>query len=136
MYGFMSYIGVPSMRSAPATRRTVPSPSRFSMPSSFTQLSPSAFGRKGERVANTPSRVFPPRRGGRTVGDQSSRTFSENCHISHRWLKSSIPRSASSLRYSGSKTIRLSSSLTIPACRGMPNFVGKSLRIRAMVFSV
>ena len=55
----MSYIGVPSMRSAPATRRTVPSPSRFSMPSSFTQLSPSAFGRNGERVANTPSLVFP-----------------------------------------------------------------------------
>ena len=43
-----------------------------------------AFGRKGERVANTPMRVFPPRRGGRTVGDQSSRTLRENCQISHR----------------------------------------------------
>ena len=29
-----------------------------------------ALGRKGERVANTPIRLFPPSRGGRTVGDQ------------------------------------------------------------------
>ena len=28
------------------------------------------LGRNGERVANTPRRVLPPRRGGRTVGDQ------------------------------------------------------------------
>ena len=28
------------------------------------------LGRKGERVANTPMRWFPPSRGGRTVGDQ------------------------------------------------------------------
>ena len=32
------------------------------------------FGRKGERVANTPMRTLPPSRGGRTVGDQVSRT--------------------------------------------------------------
>ena len=32
------------------------------------------LGRKGERVANTPMRTLPPSRGGRTVGDQVSRT--------------------------------------------------------------
>ena len=37
---------------------------------SFTQLSAMGLGRKGERVANTPIRAFPPSRGGRTVGDQ------------------------------------------------------------------
>ena len=41
-----------------------------------------ALGRKGDRVANTPIRRFPPSRGGRTVGDQSSRTAWENCQIS------------------------------------------------------
>ena len=38
------------------------------------------LGRKGERVANTPTRLFPPRSGGRTVGDQVSRFASENSH--------------------------------------------------------
>ena len=42
------------------------------------------LGRKGERVANTPMRAFPPRRGGRTVGDQFSRTAWENCQMSQR----------------------------------------------------
>ena len=37
------------------------------------------LGRKGERVANTPIRVLPPSRGGRTVGDQSPRLAAENC---------------------------------------------------------
>lgn len=63
------------------------------MPISRTQESPSAFGRKGERVANTPMRALPPRRGGRTVGDQLSRTASENCHITQMWEKPSSPRS-------------------------------------------
>ena len=40
-----------------------------------------ALGRNGERVANTPILVLPPRIGGRTVGDHLSRTASENCHI-------------------------------------------------------
>ena len=43
-----------------------------------------ALGRNGERVANTPMRVLPPRRGGRTVGDQPSRSAFENDQISHR----------------------------------------------------
>jgi len=37
---------------------------------------------EGRPVANTPTRVLPPRRGGRTVGDQLSRTAPENCHTS------------------------------------------------------
>ena len=57
---------------APATKRTVPF-SVFSVPKSRTLESPKGLGLKGERVANTPNRVFPPKRGGRTVGDQSSR---------------------------------------------------------------
>ena len=36
------------------------------------------LGRNGERVANTPMRTLPPRRGGRTVGDQPSRSAREN----------------------------------------------------------
>ena len=36
------------------------------------------------------------------------------------------------LRYAGSKTIRPRNSVTIPLCRGMPNFVGKALRKWAM----
>ena len=34
---------------------------------SFTHESPSGFGRNGERVANTPTRVLPPSFGGSTV---------------------------------------------------------------------
>ena len=93
-----------------------------------------ALGRKGERVANTPMRVLPPRRGGRTVGDQPSRTHSENCQISHRWLNPSSPRSASGLRYSGSNTTAESTLFTSPLCRGTPNLVSKSLRMCAMIF--
>ena len=36
--------------------------------SSLTADNPNALGRNGERVAKTPNRVFPPSRGGRTVG--------------------------------------------------------------------
>ena len=43
------------------------------------------FGRKGERVANTPTRSLPPRRGGRTVADQPSRTAWENPNTSQMW---------------------------------------------------
>ena len=77
-------------------------------------------------------RTLPPRRGGRTVGEKVSVTLSENCQMSQRWLKPSMPRRASGSRYSGSNTTTLSSSLTTPACRGMPNFSGKSLTIWAM----
>ena len=37
-----------------------------------------AFGLNGDRVANTPTRLLPPRRGGRTVGDHDSRSAFEN----------------------------------------------------------
>ena len=90
------------------------------------------LGRKGERVANTPMRVLPPRRGGRTVGDQPSRTAWENCQISQMWLNPSSPRRASGLRYSGSKTTVARRASTRPLCRGMPNLVWKSLRMWAI----
>ena len=80
----MSKMGVPSIKSAPVTRSTVPKPSTRSTAASFTQDSPMGFGRKGDRVANTPSRMFPPKRGGRTVGDHSYRLAWENSQISHR----------------------------------------------------
>ena len=56
----------------------------FSTPASLTQLSPMAFGRKGERVAKTPTRLFPPSLGGRTVGDHVSRSVRSKDQISHR----------------------------------------------------
>ena len=52
------------------------------------------LGRKGDRVAKTPTRVLPPSRGGRTVGDQPSRTAWVNCQSSQMWLNCSIPRRA------------------------------------------
>ena len=85
------------------------------------------LGRKGERVANTPMAALPPSRGGRTVGDHSSRTASENCQMSQRWENSSRPRSALGSRYFGSNTIRPFSESTSPLCRGRPNLVGKSV---------
>ena len=129
-------MGVPSIRSAPRTMSTGPTSGRCSMVSSITLESPNGFGRKGDRVANTPTRVLPPRRGGRTVGDQLSRTAPENCHTSQMWLKSSNPRRASGLRYSGVKMISPRSSSTSPLWRGMPNLVGKAVWIWAMTFRV
>lgn len=70
-------------------------------------------------------RVFPPSRGGRTVGDQPCRTASENCQMSHRWEKSSIPRRASELRNSGSKTMVERRASTSPLCPGDAEFGGK-----------
>ena len=72
-------------------------------------------------------RVLPPSRGGRTVGDQPGRSAFENAQISQRWEKPSMPRSASGLLYSGSKTIRARVPGTSPLWRGMPNFSRKSL---------
>ncbi len=63
------------------------------------------LGLKGDLVANTPLRMLPPSRGGRTVGDHVSRFASENSQISHKCENSSKPRTASGLRYSGSKTM-------------------------------
>ena len=128
----MSKIGVPSIKSAPPTCRTVPNSRVCSTPRRRTLDSPRLLGRKGERVAKTPIRVFPPSLGGRTVGDQPCRTASENCQMSHRWEKSSMPRRASELRNSGSKTMVERRASTSPLCRGMPNLVAKSLCIRAM----
>ena len=45
-----------------------------------------------------------------------------------------MPRNASALRYSGSKTIRIRNDGTNPLCRGMPNFDGNSLCARATIF--
>ena len=106
------------------------------MASSFTLDSPSGLGRNGDRVAKTPIRVLPPSRGGRTVGDQLSRTAPENCHTSQMWLKSSSPRTASGLRYSGVKTISPRRLSTSPLCRGIPNLVGKAVWMCAMTFRV
>ena len=64
----MSKMGVLSRKSAPKMWTIGPFP-LCSMRSSFTQVSPSGFGRKGLRVAKTPTRSTPPKRGGRTVGD-------------------------------------------------------------------
>ena len=93
------------------------------------------MGRKGERVAKTPMRVLPPRRGGRTVGDQSSRMFSENPQMSQMWVNPSKPRSASACLNSGSKTIFACRLSTNPLCLGMPNLVGRSPWMRAMTLS-
>ena len=94
----MSRMGVPSTRSAPDTISAGPSGVSHSTPSSLTQDSPMGLGRKGERLANTPTRRLPPSRGGRTVGDQPACLLWENSQISHRWEKPSMPRRASGER--------------------------------------
>lgn len=53
------------------------------------------LGRKGDRVANTPMRVLPPSRGGRTVGFQPFDAVSENSQISQICVNSPSPRTAS-----------------------------------------
>ena len=92
------------------------------------------WGRKGDRLAMTPIRVFPPRRGGRTVGDQCGRMAWEKDQISHRWVNPSKPRRASGFRYSGSNTTVASRSSTRPLCRGIPNYLGKAPCRVAMIF--
>ena len=85
-------MGVPSMRSAPLTTS-----SRSLTEISSTQESPSGLGLKGERVAQTPMAVFPPRRGGRTVGCHSpfAGLLALKPQMSHSLSKPSIPRRAS-----------------------------------------
>ena len=83
------------------------------------------LGRKGERVANTPFRSLPPRRGGRTVAYQEERDDWENSQISQICENSSSPRRASGLRNSGSKTMADFKEVTMPLCLGIPNLLGK-----------
>lgn len=90
------------------------------------------LGRNGDRVAKTPMRLLPPRRGGRTVGDQVSLCASEKSHISHICEKSSSPRNASLTLYSLLKTIRLRMCVMMPLCLGTPNLVSKSLYMCAI----
>ena len=97
-----------------------------------TDESPIGLGRKGERVAKTPMRRFPPRRGGRTVGDHSWRWASEKSHNSQICEKPSNPRNDSTFRKSGSKTMRLSTASISPLWRGTPNFVSKSFSMCAI----
>ena len=80
------------------------------------------LGLKGDRVANTPTWVFPPSLGGSTVGDHSSRIARENCHSSQIWENSSSPITAWGFRYLGSKIIRPFSSSTSPLCLGISEF--------------
>jgi hypothetical protein len=90
------------------------------------------LGRNGDRDAKTPTRVLPPSRGGRTVGDHSRHTDSENFHISQMWLNPSSPRSASGFRNSGLNTTVPLSELTNPLCLGIPNLVGNPVLIIAI----
>ena len=119
----MCKIDVQSAMSAPRTCNTGP----LDMPSGRTQESPMGFGRLGERDANTPSRAaLPPSLGGRIVDDQPS-PLMENCQSSQMWRNPSKPRTARSLRYSGSNATQAHSSSARPLCRGTPNLSGKSV---------
>ena len=128
-------MGVLFIRSAPSTYKTGPSWLSRSTFSSFTEDSPTGFGRKGERVANTPIRVFPPSLGGLTVGDQSVRSALENFQISHRCEYPESPLNASLTRYSFLKTIRDTIGES-PLCLGMPNFSVKSFSMYAIIFII
>lgn len=78
-------------------------------------------------------RALLPRRGGRTVGDQSSRIALENCQSSQIW---SIPpgRAGVGWRNSGSNTTVALRGVHQAALAGMPNLEGKSLWMRAIIF--
>lgn len=102
----------------------------------LTTDSPIGFGRNGERVAKTPRRLLPPSLGGLTVGDQAVLRFAEKPQMSQRWEKFSSPRIASGTANSGSKTILECRLFTSPLCLGIPNFVGKAERIRAIILRV
>ena len=127
----MSKISVPFIKSAPETISTGPSFSLFSTSISLTRVRPIGFGRFGERVANTPFRMFPPSFGGRTVGDHARLPIGSKPQISHRYSNSSIPLNASKFLYSASITTREIRFSAIPLCLGSPNLVGKSLYIFA-----
>ncbi len=82
-YGLISRTGVPSTKSPPeisiSTRR-----SKTRSSSNFTTDKPIGFGRSGERVASTPRRSTPPRRGGLTVGLHSCALRRWNRKITQR----------------------------------------------------
>ena len=121
----MSKMGVPSRRSAPNTWTIGPS-SVSSTWSILTQVNPMGLGRNGLRVANTPMRSDPPKRGGLTVGDHfvfvpllslvaASAAMScavppgvpfSNSQSSHACEKPSSPATALFSANSGSKTMR------------------------------
>ena len=100
------------------------------------------FGRNGLRVAKTPIRVFPPNLGGRTVGLHSfvlcasSLCTLSNPQIIHRWLYPSMPRNASGMLYSGSKTMRVRIGLSSLLCLGIPNLSVCPLWAYAITFNV
>ncbi len=62
------------------------------------------LGRKGERVAKTPIRRFPPSLGGRTVGDHPPLSVAGEIPDQPNMRKPSSPRSMSGFRNAGSKT--------------------------------
>ena len=106
---------------------------------SLTLLSPIGFGRNGDLVANTPIRLLPPNRGGRTVGDQlCSELLGAGCSLtpqsSHKCEYPSIPRSASFTANSGSNTIRVRIGLSSLLCLGIPNLSVCPLRAYAITF--
>lgn len=112
------------------------------------------LGRKGLRVANTPLRLVPPRRGGLTVGNHFSvvpRLFSvctslaisaavppgvpfSNSQMSHRYVKPSIPSTAEFRANSGSKMMVPRKCGARKLFRGMPNFCGMSVWMCAIGF--
>lgn len=73
-----------SARSAPAIYKTGPSFVWRFTSTSFTQERPIGFGRNGERVAKTPTRVLPPSFGGATVGENFPSSMRSKCQRSHR----------------------------------------------------
>ena len=80
----MSSIGVPSSISTPRTCRFAPS-----RPSNSTTVSPMGFGRRGDRVANTPW-------GRSSVGGQPTSSYPStrsNIQITKRWENPSTSRS-------------------------------------------
>ena len=115
----------------------------------------SGLGRKGLRVAKTPRRSEPPRRGGRTVGVHfavvpgllavaASTAISaavppgvpfSNSQSSHRWLNSSKPATACGSASSGSNTMRPCRCGAKKLLRGMPNFCGRSVSICAVSYT-
>ena len=121
IYGFISYIGVPEIRSAPLTVSTVPLSLSYVMLSSFTQESPRLLGLNGARLANTPTLLLPPRRGGLTVSECFSLMFSLKPQISQMCEKPSRATNASGDEYSFSKYI-LDFMSAMPLWRGTANF--------------
>ena len=112
--------------SAPVTTKTGAPFSSCSTRFSFTTDKPNGFGRNGDLVANTPTRVFPPSLGGRTVADHfpGFLTFSENSQISQRWENSSIPRClrAGKFRFKRRSGLQISGQSALP---GNPEFCRK-----------